>query len=272
MKKTYFLLLSLLAVPAAAQAALVARFSFESDLSNSITTAGAATATVIGTSSPTPGTTALGPGAPLTGNVLELNGGTTSPDSIRVNINFGQGTNSSLTSLGDNFSVALWYRIDSPFVNGGDARHFLWEGDNSYDMSYNANPSTGNGQSYTQSPDSNTLIPNAGNAGTWYQVVQTYEASGTNILISTYINGVAHATVLNSLNAAAADFDVQGLNIGVHRAEGRSFDGQVDELMIWDNALSASDVASLYASQVPEPSAALLGGIGLLALLRRRRA
>lgn len=273
MKSKLSLLAVLSAVTTSSPAALVAQFSFETDLSNSVI--GGATASVIGSTTPTAGTTALGPGAPVTGNVLELNGGSTTPDGVRIGINLGQGSNTSLSSLGDNFSIAAWYRIDnSPVVNsdGANGRHFVWEGDNSYDVSYNGRPSSGNGQSFTQGPDANTLIANAATAGTWFHVVQTYATSGTNISITTYVNGLAGGTVLSSANTNVGDFNVVNLNIGVHRDEGRAFDGQIDEVMIWDNTLSAGDVTTLYNSQVPEPSAALLGGLGVLALLRRRRA
>jgi hypothetical protein len=266
---------AVLAMPA--NAALVAQFSFESDFSNSV--AGGATATVNGASTPLAGQTAAGTGAPDTGNVLRVDGGSVGPvDGLRIGINFGGGTNTSLTSLGDNFTISAWYRVDSPFAANGDAtgRHFVWEGNDGspstdYDISYNANPTTGNGQSFTKGTDTNTLIAGAGTAGLWFHVTQTYAASGSNINITTYINGQSAGSVLNSANSLATDFNVIGLNIGMHRAEARAFDGQIDELMIFDNALSGTEVNDLYLSQVPEPSVSLIGGLGVLALLRRRR-
>lgn len=271
MKPTTLSLLGFLTIAFQSNAAVVARFSFESDFSNSV--AGGAAATVNSTSTPTAGVIALGPGAPLTGKVLELNGGSTSPvDGLLIGINLGQGTNSSLASIGDNFSIAAWYRIDSPTAANGDGRNFIWEQNGGYDISYNANPATGNGQAFTQAPDSNALFAGAGTAGVWHHVVQTYETSGTNILIKNYVDGVYQALGnLTSANTAASDFNVVGLNLGMHRDEGRAFDGQIDELTIWDNTLSSADVTSLYLSQVPEPSAILLGAIGTLALFRRRR-
>ena len=258
-----------------ANAALVAQFSFDSDFSNSV--AGGAAATVNGLSTPTAGQTAVGPDAPNTGNVLRIDGGAVTPvDGLTIAITFGGGTNVSPSSLGDNFSISAWYRVDSPFTPGSDARHFVWEGNDGagstdYDISYNVNPTTGNGQSFTKGPDTNTLIAAAGTAGSWFHVTQTYASIGSNISITTYINGQAAGSVLNSANTNATDFNVIGLNLGMYRAENRAFDGQIDEVMIFDNTLTAGDVGVLYASQVPEPSVALLGGLGLLGLLRRRR-
>ncbi|WP_367874263.1 LamG-like jellyroll fold domain-containing protein [Luteolibacter sp. Populi] len=259
---------------APANAALVARFSFESDFSNSVT--GGAVATVNGASTPTAGQTAVGSNVPNTGNVLRIDGGAVTPvDGLTIGVTFGGGTNASLTSLGDNFSISAWYRVDSPFTAGSDARHYVWEGNDGagstdYDISYNANPTTGNGQTFTKGPDTNTLITGAGTAGTWFHVTQTYASIGSNIGITTYINGQPAGSVLNSANTNATDFNVIGLNIGMFRGENRAFDGQIDEVMIYDNTLTAGQVDDLYLSQVPEPSAAMLGGFGLLALLRRR--
>jgi hypothetical protein len=50
----------------------------------------------------------------------------------------------------------------------------------------------------------------------------------------------------------------------------------LDDLAFYDDVLSASQVAALAAGTitpmgVPEPSIAILGGLGLLGLLRRKR-
>ena len=51
----------------------------------------------------------------------------------------------------------------------------------------------------------------------------------------------------------------------------------MDDLAFWDETLTDAQIQTIFTngtngiSVIPEPSAALLGGLGLLALLRRRR-
>jgi hypothetical protein len=47
--------------------------------------------------------------------------------------------------------------------------------------------------------------------------------------------------------------------------EPRHFQGKIDDVYIYDRALSASEVQTLFSS-VPEPSTSLLMGIGLIGL------
>ena len=78
-------------------------------------------------------------------------------------------------------------------------------------------------------------------------------------------NGVAGAT-----NTITQPLDVpQPLFFGGDNegAAGENWRGMLDDIRIYDHALSATEVAAL----VPEPSSSVLLGIGLLPLLRRRR-
>ena len=56
-----------------------------------------------------------------------------------------------------------------------------------------------------------------------------------------------------------------GLRFGDSGSEGQPLNGALDDVYIYDRALSASEVQALFSS-VPEPSTSLLIGIGLIGL------
>jgi hypothetical protein len=117
-------------------------------------------------------------------------------------------------------------------------------------------------------------------AGQWSFVVGTFDVTSNAYKI--YINGSADSasggqtgtagitSVLNSSPNAA--IGVQELSPG-----GRWFEGNIDEVAIFNRALTASEVTSLYnaAIAVPEPGTfamLLFGGIALWAVRRKRTA
>ena len=79
----------------------------------------------------------------------------------------------------------------------------------------------------------------------WYHIVSTYDGSRANTGLKIYVNGSeAASTGANSMNAGAwtnnADFKV-----------GRTTDGHIDEVSVYDSELSATDVATIYNSGIP---------------------
>lgn len=100
--------------------------------------------------------------------------------------------------------------------------------------------------------------------GTWNLVTLTFNSTTNQAIL--YINGVQEAQTTWTGSAAISQFQL-GSELG---ATSRTIVSSFDDVRLYNNALSALEVAALMP--VPEPSVALLGGLGALALLRRRRA
>jgi hypothetical protein len=110
------------------------------------------------------------------------------------------------------------------------------------------------------------------NDGQWHQIVDVYHAGGTDQL---YVDGVLESTVSAfAIGANSADFLIGGHGAG----DVANYTGLIDEVGVYNSALTSSEVSALYNSYqggaVPEPSSLAMIGIGLPTLgfmVRRRR-
>jgi hypothetical protein len=111
--------------------------------------------------------------------------------------------------------------------------------------------------------------------GEWLHGAVVVQPNGKLVdpLTKLYLNGVEMPTssggafdeVLNII----AEHDV---NIGRRPQYGdKKFDGLLDEVAIWDVALSGDAIRDIYNDGVPEPATVALLGLGGLALIRRRK-
>ena len=99
----------------------------------------------------------------------------------------------------------------------------------------------------------------------WNHVAGVYDGITQEI----YLNGLLVGSVANQ---GAITFPSNPFRIGHEdRPEVAGFAGRIDDVYIYDRALSSTEVGTLY-SVIPEPSTALLLGIGLAGLgVNRRR-
>jgi hypothetical protein len=84
------------------------------------------------------------------------------------------------------------------------------------------------------------------NANQWYHIVGVYNAS--NQTLDTYLNGVLDNGTLSGTIPASIYNSPQDATIGAYDTGGYFFGGKIDDTRIYNRALSASEVASLYNS------------------------
>jgi hypothetical protein len=114
--------------------------------------------------------------------------------------------------------------------------------------------------------------------GLWHHIVATTANGGATQL---YVDGVLEATGAGPASIAQSTANNNLLCIGCNPDNGREFNGLIDDLAMWDRVLTPSQIATIHSSglagtslgaiTIPEPSTALLGLLGALGLLRRRR-
>jgi hypothetical protein len=104
------------------------------------------------------------------------------------------------------------------------------------------------------------------------QLAITYENTGSDVTITGYRNGVNIGSYTDPDDVTWAAGNQQVI-FGARAFWNGNIYGGLDALIhearLYDGALTQAEIGGL--AMVPEPSAALLGGLGMLALLRRRR-
>ena len=225
-----------------ADAALVAYYSFDSDFSDAEATTGGGTLTGgSGAITTTAGDVAVGSGA------VRLGGGGMN---LAETLTFG---------ASDSWSVAFWGKRDSDadsregMVLANGSSTFIWTPDNSSVVNGLRVRSSGGDTDYDNNSADYTVYNH------WAIVV---DGSGATKNIKIYLNGDEVLSETDTSYAIA--FSKFG---GWTGATSNNYDGVIDELYIYNEAISEATVQAL----VPEPGSLALLGLGGLCLLRRRR-
>jgi len=156
----------------------------------------------------------------------------------------GNAYNSSLDLLGTSFTLSAWVKptrqavsiiVDKPFVDGShQGSYFDWS------LVYNAG---GNGRvsTYLSCAEGHNYNNTPLTVGAWNFIAVTYTGSTDD---SFYLNGVpdgAPSQTCSVINSNSAPF-----RIGANGGGGENFPGLIDEVRVYNRALSADEIKRLY--------------------------
>jgi hypothetical protein len=164
-----------------------------------------------------------------------------------------------------------WGFIYGEFTSSGRVRNgFLAGGTDWGDLTLNNYPPSGAGDAHIPSLAAfagyewlHVAIVQSGNLVTGYV---NGEVLGTATTVGTYSGTTPFVAAIGSRYNPFAGGWV-GYGDGTYQ-----FRGIVDNLYIYDRALSPAEVSTLYSASVPEPTTGLLLGLGLLGVAVRRQA
>ncbi len=222
----------------------------------------------------------------LSGNAAFVTGGINGGNALSVN----NATGTGLVNLGTffhptgDFSVAAWVKTTQ---TGGEfaVANNQSSSDNGFGLGVgNIDPAVTGwgapGQAVFEASQHPTLGDHAAtsttlvNDGNWHQIVGIYQAGGLNEVA---VDGTIQGTVLSRAYVDPNNFLVIGGADTSGNAATGSFTGLVDDVQIYNGALTGAQVQQLFQNPgtaiTPEPSSALLVAMaaGLFAFRRNRR-
>ena len=143
--------------------------------------------------------------------------------------------------LGNSFTISAWYNLAVNSTNASN-RFFVFEASDNFDVSYGTSTAANSYVSYVGQTAINTTVTSA---DAWHHVVHSFSSDGTNTTLTAYIDGVA----VGSGTVATSLVNFADINVGRHRsidAGDRDWDGLIDEVGVWNRALSAAEVGEVH--------------------------
>ena len=197
--------------------------------------------------------TAVGTGTSITNSIFQVGGGALAIDNAPDATDFVDIAGNVLPSSSIN-TVVGWYRLEDISNDGSDARNFVWEtAPSSWTLSFGVNGGTA--QWFTKDPslggDLGTLP--VVNLGQWHHAAVVIDENADTL--SYYHDGSLWETVsipgLTIERGAASS----GFHIGNHRAGdgGRNWDGYIDEVAIFSQALTSNQISDLFNKTLTIP-------------------
>ena len=172
-----------------------------------------------------------------------------------------------LLSLSGPFSMVAWVRPDNPSFDGRN-NPIIWKlagpGDpDNYTLAWHSGNKFGAGLEDSRTGQDYGVVSASHTPGSWHHVAAVYDRQTYKIFVDGVLEGSA---AINNITPymGAAPLRIGNI-IGSTHANAGVFDGAIDEIGIFDHALSESEIATLSggAHVVPEPSSMAIFAIGL---------
>ena len=158
----------------------------------------------------------------------------------------------SLDITGD-LTIALWIQMHSL---GGWKQIFTKGGNGSFEQNVYSLSLYNNTIRFFRDDDDSSGLTASGtlNANTWYHIAVVFDDSEDNVKI--YVNAVEKVSGTQDSTTSA---NSSVLTIGGDADGDYEIDGYMDEVAIWNDALSASEISAVYNSRVPRSLASDYG-------------
>ena len=156
-------------------------------------------------------------------------------------------TSSPSLSISDAWSVSTWVKTNDKTSDGGSFRGWFTTGGWDIASNFKFAVRSDNGYASVWKSNSEVIVGNSNiTDNNWYNVVVTKTASN----ITLFVNGTQQATVSNSetwlFNNIYLGAGGQSTNI----TTAGMWNGSVDEVAIWNSALSSAAITEIYNSGV----------------------
>ncbi len=157
---------------------------------------------------------------------------------------------------GESFSYMAWYYLTAESIGTNDRYFVLETNSEDYPLSYGLriNSNELKGQVYAE-PNQFFYINRAeaghgASTGRWHNIIVTYNADDPSQTRTAYINGEYGGSI-----SAESKKDLTGLVVGAqrtseHATSERFWEGYIDEVAIWNRALTEDEIQTLQTSQI----------------------
>tara|TARA_R100000655_G_scaffold91463_1_gene132193 strand:+ start:1221 stop:1934 length:714 start_codon:yes stop_codon:yes gene_type:complete len=170
------------------------------------------------------------------------------------------GTNSNLQfQPTDAFTLSCWFNADSHSSNSIILSNNEWSGAfRGYNIQLKSTGAlqftlTSNYVSSSNNTNINIVSTTTINTGTWYHLVITKDTSIANTGLNMYINGSAASVTRGGGGTLSAFTYVSDFNIGSADNGNQLFNGNIDEVAIWNAALSEQTIQAIYDTTANNP-------------------